>query len=60
MSTSMSCTFSGHRKLSLDLNLNITKTQIISVRKLLQQRELELLSNNLDWSWKNEGARFQA
>lgn len=35
-------------KLSLDSNLNITKTQIISVRKLQQQRELELLSNNLD------------
>jgi hypothetical protein len=32
----------------LDLTLNITKTKIISVRKLQQQRELELLPNNLD------------
>lgn len=49
MSTSMSCTLSGQTlKLSLDLNLNITKTKIISVGKLQQQRELELLSNNLD------------
>jgi hypothetical protein len=45
----MSCTLSGQTsKLSLDSNLNITKTQIISVRKLQRQRELELLSNNLD------------
>ena len=45
----MSCTLSGQTlKLSLDLNLNITKTKIISVGKLQQQRELELLSNNLD------------
>jgi hypothetical protein len=51
MSTSMSCTLSEHQKLSLDLNLNITKTKIISARKLQQQRELELLSDNLDGSW---------
>lgn len=45
----MSCTLSGQTsKLFLDLNLNITKTKIISVRKVQQQRELELLSNNLD------------